>query len=28
MAAGLTDHVWTINELMMMVVVPDINNTK
>ena len=28
MAAGLTDHVWTINELMMMVVVPDTNNTK
>jgi len=27
MAAGLTDHIWTINELMMMVVVPRRNNT-
>jgi hypothetical protein len=27
MAAGLTDHIWTINELMMMVVVPEENNT-
>jgi hypothetical protein len=28
MAAGLTDHVWTIKELMMTVVVPELNNTK
>lgn len=28
MAAGLTDHVWTIEELMMKVVVPMQNNTK
>jgi hypothetical protein len=28
MAAGLTDHVWTIEELMMKVVVPKCNNTK
>ena len=27
MAAGLTDHVWTIEELMLTVVVPDENNT-
>jgi hypothetical protein len=27
MAAGLTDHVWTIEELMMTVVVPEENNT-
>ena len=27
MAAGLTDHVWTIEELMMTVVVPEKNNT-
>jgi hypothetical protein len=26
MAAGLTDHVWTIEELMMKVVVPKSNN--
>jgi hypothetical protein len=25
MAAGLTDHIWTIEELMMTVVVPDFN---
>jgi hypothetical protein len=28
MAAGLTDHIWTIEELMMKVVVPISNNTK
>jgi hypothetical protein len=28
MAAGLTDHVWTIGELMMMIVVPEWNNMK
>ncbi len=28
MAAGLTDHVWTIKELMTTVVVPELNNTK
>lgn len=28
MAAGLTDHIWTIGELMMMVVVPNLNNMK
>jgi len=28
MAAGLTDHMWTIKELMMTVVVPEFNNTK
>jgi len=28
MAAGLTDHVWTIEELLMAVVVPESNNTK
>jgi hypothetical protein len=27
MAAGLTDHLWTVEELMMKVVVPDIDNT-
>ena len=27
MAAGLTDHVWTIEELMLTVVVPEENNT-
>jgi len=27
MAAGLTDHAWTIEELMMTVVVPEENNT-
>jgi hypothetical protein len=27
MAAGLTDHIWTIEELMMTVVVPDFNTT-
>jgi len=27
MAAGLTDHVWTIEELMMTVAVPVNNNT-
>jgi hypothetical protein len=27
MAAGLTDHLWTIEELMMRVVVPKYNNT-
>jgi hypothetical protein len=27
MAAGLTNHIWTIKELMMTVVVPDANNT-
>jgi hypothetical protein len=26
MAAGLTDHIWTIEELMMRVVVPKSNN--
>ena len=25
MAAGLTDHIWTIEELMMTVVIPDFN---
>ncbi len=28
MAARLTDHVWTIKELMMVVVVPELNNIK
>lgn len=28
MAAGLTDHLWTIEELMRTVVVPEINNMK
>jgi hypothetical protein len=28
MAAGLTDHVWTIEELMRMVVIPNSDNTK
>jgi hypothetical protein len=28
MAARLTDHVWTIKELMMTVVVPELNNIK
>jgi len=28
MAAGLTDHVWTIEELMMTVAVPGFDNTK
>lgn len=28
MMAGLTDHIWTIEELMMKVVVPKLNNTK
>lgn len=28
MAAGLTDHIWTVKELLMTVVVPDVTNTK
>jgi hypothetical protein len=28
MAAGLTDHVWTIEELLRRVVIPSSNNTK
>ena len=28
MAAGLTDHIWTIKELLMAVVVPESNNTE
>ena len=28
MAAGLTDHIWTVKELLMTVVAPDIINTK
>jgi len=27
-AAGLADHVWTIEELLMMVAVPESDNTK
>jgi hypothetical protein len=26
MAAGITDHIWTIGEIMMMLVIPDKNN--
>jgi len=26
MAAGITDHIWTIGEIMMMLVVPERNN--
>jgi hypothetical protein len=26
MAAGITDHIWTIDEIMMMLVVPEENN--
>jgi hypothetical protein len=26
MAAGITDHIWTIGEIMMMVTVPERNN--
>jgi len=28
MAAGLTDHIWTVKELLMTVVAPDVTNTK
>ena len=28
MAAGLTDHIWTVKELLMTVVTPDVTNTK
>ena len=28
MAAGLTDHIWTVEELLMTVVSPDIINTE
>jgi len=28
MAAGLTDHIWTVKELLMTVVAPNVTNTK
>jgi len=28
MAAGLTDHIWTVKELLMTVIAPNIINTK